>query len=857
MTPETIAKALGKASRTKDGFLCLCPVHDDRNPSLHVSQKDGKILVHCFAGCTQEAVIEALKERGLWVEDTEVPTWLPHGIWQTRNGKRAIAYWTYRNEDGEIIGHVVRYEAGGRKEIIPFFKREGENWKAGAPEKPRPLYNLHKVTQRPEKTILICEGEKAANVAEHLFKDKYITTTSLGGSKNFHTADWSPLRGRRVIIWPDADEPGVGYALGVIGELRKVGAKIEGVVDFEALGFEFGSGKDAADITSLDSLPLIPVGEFEARYAKNDGKKDEHQGKKKKHRRQSQATIIVQLAFKHGVELFHTPDGKTYASIPVDDHIETYPILKGNSGLRSWLRKLFFEECQKSPGNQALQDAIYTLSAFAEFEGKEIQVFTRIAEHDGKIYVDLCDKEWRAVEISQDGWQVVENPPVKFRRSRDAKPLPVPKRGQSLELLEKYVNVASESDFTLVISWLLAALRPSGPYPILILQGEQGCAKTTTARVLRSLVDPSASDTRTVPREERDLMITATNSWCICLDNLSGISIWLSDALCRLSTGGGFSARKLYEDDEEVILDAMRPIILNGIDEIATRPDLLDRSIVLNLPVIPEQNRQTEREFWGAFEKDKPYILGALFDAIATGLRNFPNVSAQPLPRMADFAEWILACESALPHANFMTAYYGNRGEAIQNTLEMSLLGQGILRLLEKTGMWEGTATELLNDLHSYMSDEELHRKAWPKTPQTLSNQLKRIASLLRHQGIGIEWTRQPGTGKKIIRLGTEKTVTIVTSVTPGEKSNNMSKLQCDDKKGGSSHHRHTQGETVTLTSGCDDGDDKCDGPVTMGQFCNYPKLLNCDDCDGRDDDLHTQSKDKKHNDDDWVEGYV
>lgn len=148
------------------------------------------------------------------------------------------------------------------------------------------------------------------------------------------------------------------------------------------------------------------------------------------------------------------------------------------------------------------------------------------------------------------------------------------------------------------MAWLIQALRPKGAYPVLILQGEQGSAKSTTERLLRALIDPSTAPLRTTPRNERDLIIAATNSWCAAFDNISTLPPWLSDALCRLSTGGGFSARELYTDAEEVLFDVTRPVILNGTTDVATRPDLLDRALVMMLPAIQEEGRTPEADLW-------------------------------------------------------------------------------------------------------------------------------------------------------------------------------------------------------------------------------------------------------------------
>src|SRR5262249_18831070 len=151
-------------------------------------------------------------------------------------------------------------------------------------------------------------------------------------------------------------------------------------------------------------------------------------------------------------------------------------------------------------------------------------------------------------------------------------------------------------------------------------QGEQGSAKSTTTRVAAALIDP-CSLLRSMSRDEHSLAIAANKSWVVTIDNLSGLPPWMSDALCRLATGGGFAQRTKYSDDDETIFRATRPIVLNGIDDIAERPDLLDRAIVLNLPRITTDQRRTEQEFWGLFAAAAPKILGALLDAVSGGLK--------------------------------------------------------------------------------------------------------------------------------------------------------------------------------------------------------------------------------------------
>jgi hypothetical protein len=304
-----------------------------------------------------------------------------------------------------------------------------------------------------------------------------------------------------------------------------------------------------------------------------------------------------------------------------------------------------------------------------------------------------------------------------------------------------------------MVSWLVAALNPSGPYPILILQGEQGTGKSTVARVLRSLVDPSTAALRAVPREERDLMIAANNSWVISLDNLSGIPQWLSDALCRLSTGGGFATRELHSDNDEILFDATRPIILNGIDDIAGNADLADRALIVMLPQVPDEERIPEKTFWRDFFEAQPRILGALMEAVSMGVRNIDRVKVPRLPRMADFARWICAAAPALPFTRevFLRAYSENRRESVSLAIEASSVAAAIQTLTVRDG-WVGTATDLLQALNGIVGEDTRKGRSWPKDARNMSSKVRRTAPLLRHAGLDVSFrTEGHQKTKKII----------------------------------------------------------------------------------------------------------
>jgi hypothetical protein len=443
----------------------------------------------------------------------------------------------------------------------------------------------------------------------------------------------------------------------------------------------------------------------------------------------SQATQLV--AFTTDTKFFHTPDGEAWATVPVNDHQEHWP-LKVKS-FRRWLARRYYEEERKAPGAQALQKALGVLEGKALFGSAEYSVFTRIAEHEGETYLDLANERWEAIAVSSRGWRMVQNPPVRFRRTKGMLPLPCPVTGGTVAQLRPFVNTQSEEDWTLLIAWLLMTYSPRGPYPVLNLTGEQGSAKSTRARVLRSLIDPSSAPLRTTPRDERDLMISAQAGWALAFDNLSYLPQWLSDAFCRLATGGGFATRELYSDAEEVLFDAQRPVLFTGIEDLPVSGDLLDRSLRLSLPIIPETQRKPETLFWREFEAIRPRILGALLDVVAAALRNHSTVELDRLPRMADFAVWVTAAEAALgwQPGVFLAAYSQNRASANELALESSPVAVMVKALMEK-GDWEGTAKELLDTLTASLSDKDAKAKGWPKTPLALANSLRRLAPNLR-----------------------------------------------------------------------------------------------------------------------------
>jgi hypothetical protein len=476
----------------------------------------------------------------------------------------------------------------------------------------------------------------------------------------------------------------------------------------------------------------------------------------KREEKESVSQQILGLVLKDGTELFHTPEGEPFLTIAVNGHFETRPIGGDRRDFKDFLGKLYYDSSNAVASETTINEAISVLVGKAKFDAPEHQVFVRIAEHEGCINVDLADECWRAVKISREGWEVVATTPVKFRRPRGMLALPVPVPDGSVNVMRPFLNLGTEDQWILVVGWLIGCLKPSGPYPILAVGGQHGSAKTTLTKLLKRSIDPVVAPSRSAPKNEHELAISSKNALLLTFDNLSKVYPWFSDALCRLATGSGFSTRAFFTDDSERLFESSRPVIINSIHLDITRPDLLDRAIILTLPTIESNRRLPEHSLRAGVEAVLPEFLGALFTAVSVGLRRLPEVELSELPRMADFAKFVTAAEPGLgwTPGTFVAAYERNRAITNELALEASVIAQPIEQLIAR-GPWEGTATELLRDLTDPIRvNGEPSVDDWPKNPQKLSEEFNRIAPNLRATGINIESPQTPGSGsRKLIRI--------------------------------------------------------------------------------------------------------
>jgi hypothetical protein len=459
----------------------------------------------------------------------------------------------------------------------------------------------------------------------------------------------------------------------------------------------------------------------------------------------SQATEIVALARDCGVELWHTPAGDAYGTLSRDGHREHHPLRRI---VRDYLAREYYARHKRSASSAAFTDAGLALSGQARFDGPEYGVSVRLASRDDVLYLDLGDPAWTVVAIDADGWRPVTEAPVRHWRPASLRALPVPTPGGSLDALRSLWPAIDDDTWALLVTWLVATLAPSGPFPILIEAGEQGSGKSTLGRQLRDLIDPASPALRGVPRDDRDLMIGALTSYVVALDNLSGLQPWMSDTLCRIATGGGLATRTLFSDLDETLIEVSRPILLTGIEAPTSRGDLLDRALVATLPAMTDEQRVDEADLWRAYHTMRPALLGALLDAASCALRRRASVTLARRPRMADACRWVTAAEPALGWRDGRTLalWLGAREAATADLLAADPVAQAVLGM---SLPWSGTAEALLELLSGQVTERTRTARTWPASPRGLAGILRRLAPDLRRSGIEVGEPTRTGHGRQ------------------------------------------------------------------------------------------------------------
>lgn len=480
-------------------------------------------------------------------------------------------------------------------------------------------------------------------------------------------------------------------------------------------------------------------------------KQNKNKADKSQETKGTAAQLIIDSVLSSGAVLFHDQYKRAYIS----PHGDGGEVLRLNSEeFSSWIYKSYWEKSKKPLPRDADRQIVQVLTALARFNGSLHHLEIRLARKDDELWYDLADGN--AIRITDKTWEVVKKPPILFRRVQQSVQVQ-PERGQVVEHLLNYVNIDDDEEKLLFLVYVVAAFIPGFPHPLLILHGSQGAGKTTPMRVIKELVDPSAIQGTPLPNQVSEFVQLADHHAFLYFDNLSNLPTKMSDALARVSTGDSYSKRRLYSDDDDVIYFIRKTIALNGINQVITKPDLLDRSILIKLERITPQKRRSEKEFWPAFHHDKPEILGAIFDVLVKALATYPTIEPGEVFRMADFTHWGCAIAEAAGYGQqaFMDAYRHNLDRQNEEAIEASPVAKAIILFMKGKYGWEGSPEELRSQLTKHKDVFDLGLSSsplWPKAPEWMTRRLNDVQTNLNAIGIRVEIERTPE-GRKIVLI--------------------------------------------------------------------------------------------------------
>ena len=479
----------------------------------------------------------------------------------------------------------------------------------------------------------------------------------------------------------------------------------------------------------MDTLKMVPGVPVDASISDGNGVAENSKGTQPK----LEATVDSLLTF--GAKFFTDTVGTPMGFIKVDEHFESWPLK--SKKFRGCLRRLFRDNflIKAARLKRLLQELEY------EAEMEEIEVYNRFAFRDNKVLIDLSDSTWQHVEVDSDGWNLRKHDRPLFIRQKHQKPLPVPVPGGDALDLFKHISAKNDAEQLLILAWTLSAMHPTIATPMLLLVGPPASRKSTTGQRLRSMLDPS-SICELGEFDRRALPQIAHHHALPMFDNLSGLRRKEADFFCRLVTGGGIERRRLFSDSDAFIMSYRRACIFNGIDLPSTRPDFLDRCIVVRFNRVSEFAERPNLE--EQFEAERAKIFGGLLDLLCRTLHIFTSTPATGDFRLAELARFGRAVAAALGRDinEFDLAYHTAIKEHHYEIIEDSAVATSLLRFVAKTEMpWEGTAGELLRQLKNCASETAaaVGARSWPGSPRWVSSQLSELIPVMKEHGVSIK----------------------------------------------------------------------------------------------------------------------
>lgn len=486
-----------------------------------------------------------------------------------------------------------------------------------------------------------------------------------------------------------------------------------------------------------------------------------------KPKNRSQAELITELG-ESKAKLWHCPEGNAYATVVLKSGAAMNLPVRGVA-FRNWLGGEWYFQKKSVAAKDAMDRAIDSLSATAQYGCDRLETATRVSHTKDTVWIDLCDEKSQIVRVTPNGWEIVADAecPVRFLRTKQSKPLPIPKQDANLDALRKLLCVDEDGLKAIEAYALGAFMPPVGGFPILVITGEQGSGKSVGCECIRAVIDPAIPPLRQMPKNPNDLCAALNSSFLLAFDNISNMSKEMSDILCSLATGSGYAKRALYSDADEVVYKGSRPILISGINDVIYAPDLAERCIFVEFIRPPDAARRTAKDMNEILERERGNLLGAVLDRVSRALKEVDTIHRpSELPRLADFALWVYAGTPEDERGDIWRVLTENRKMKSLITIEDDLLASAVVTLAEKGG-YSGTARELLKALGEQERIDKPRPEGWPATPDALGKKLKRLQSVLAEAGITVSQTR----GKEriwIIRLKEAEQASQATEVSTG-----------------------------------------------------------------------------------------
>ena len=425
--------------------------------------------------------------------------------------------------------------------------------------------------------------------------------------------------------------------------------------------------------------------------------------------------------------LFHDQFKEPYISI----NNEPTPINK--KSFKKRLTHMIWKRYGTSIPKSKISTLIEVLEGTALYDSQMTRLYNRVGQIDNSFYYDLGNGS--VIKTDPMGWSQ-EKAPILFRKYSHQLPQVEPITSGDIWKIFDFLNVQEEHRL-LFLAYLISCFIPDIAHPILHPHGPQGAAKSTLCKIIKKLCDPSSISVLEAPKAYNKCVQTLSHHHICFFDNVSNISPRISDLLAQACTGTGFSKRKLYTNDDDVIYSIQNCVGLNGINLAIDKADLMDRSIIIKMDRIPEEKRMAESTLWDEFEQSKPHILGGIFDTLCKAMKIYPQIEVQNISRMVDFTQWGYAISMALTGSGdkFLKAYKDNMNQQTQEIVQTNSLVQAVLTFMEKRNSWSGTVKEAYDNL-SMIAGSQKSDDSFPRHTNKLRRHLNRVKVTLFERGV-------------------------------------------------------------------------------------------------------------------------